>query len=214
MTLNIVVTVENDVPRRMGTRVARMERAVKTAVAGATLQLKTAWRQDVAAKLGARLGNAVRAEVYPEGQDSLNAAGLVFTRAPKVIGAHERGAVIRAQSGTYLAIPLPAAGPGRLTPAEWQFRTGRKLQLVPAGPGRRYPMLVTAGGARLNTGGRAVASKRRRRKDGVLTGETTIPVFVLVRQVKLPKRLNLKAAALSAGTGLPGRIRSAIGAAI
>lgn len=207
----IVVTVENNVPREMIARVGRMERAVKTAVAGATMQLKTAWRQDVASKLGGRLGNAVRAEVYPAGDSSLNAAGLVYAKAPKLIGAHERGAVIRAASGLWLAVPLPAAGKsgrrGRITPDEWERRTGRRLRFVyRAG---RNGLLVDDGTAR-----RGAATVGRGFKVARGFKNRTIPIFALVRQVKLPKRLNLKAAALAIGNGLPGRVRAAIGVAI
>ena len=53
----------------------------------------------------------------------------------------------------------------------------------------------------LNTRGLGVAS---RSKTG--PGLTTVPIFLLVRQVKLSKRLNLDLAAKAAQDGLPGAI--------
>ncbi len=212
--MRIDVSVQNDVPRAMVARVGRMERAVKSAVSGATLALKTTWRADVAGKLGARLGGAVRAEVYPKGDVSLNAAGLVWTKAPEIIGAHEKGALIRSTTGLWLAIPLPAAGRvgrGRANPATWQFSHGRKLRFVPISPTKALLVLEDA---RVSKAGLARRKGGKRRRDGILTGAQSVPVFVLIRQAKLPKRLNLKALGMSAGQGLPGRVRTALGAAI
>ena len=60
-------------------------------------------------------------------------------------------------------------------------------------------MLVAEG--RLNTKGRAVASKSKTGR-GVLT----VPIFLLVPQVKLPKRLDLARDAERAHDPLPGLI--------
>ena len=218
MTLTIDVKVTNDLPRSMALRVGRMERAVKTAVAGATAQVKTAWRADVASKLGRRLSGAVRAEVYPKGDSSLNAAGLVWTKAPKIIGAHERGALIRSENGFWLAIPLPAAGPRRvgskaITPALWEQKNGRVLQFIYKN-GRSAQLVDTGKKAAGNV------MVRKRVRGGFELSEPRqfkkryVPIFALVPQVKLPKRLNLKAEAMKAGQSLPGRVRTAIGVVI
>jgi len=62
------------------------------------------------------------------------------------------------------------------------------------------PSLLVAEG-RLNTKGRAVAS---RSKAG--HGVTTMPIFLLVPQVKLPKRLDLARGAERARDAVPGLI--------
>ena len=41
---------------------------------------------------------------------SLNAAAVVWSKAPLIIGAHDAGPLIRAKNGVWLAIPTPAAG--------------------------------------------------------------------------------------------------------
>ena len=97
----------------------------------------------------------------------------------------------------WLAIPLPAAGAGRggrrITPGEWQFRTGIRLRFVYR---RGRTALLVADEARVRKRG-TVARKggRRRQRDGILPGAQTVPVFLLVPQVTLQKRLNLYPAA-------------------
>ena len=54
---------------------------------------------------------------------------------------------------------------------------------------------------RLNTKGRAVASKSKTGR-----GVATVPIFLLVPQVKLPKRLDLARDAERAVEGVPGLI--------
>ena len=53
----------------------------------------------------------------------------------------------------------------------------------------------------MNTKGRAVAS---RSKTGL--GRTTVPIFLLVPQVRLPKRLELARDAERAADAVPGKI--------
>jgi len=65
---------------------------------------------------------------------------------------------------------------------------------------RRGPSLLVAEG-RLNTKGRAVASKSKSGR-----GVATVPIFLLVPQVKLPKRLDLARDAERAHEAVPGLI--------
>ena len=80
------------------------------------------------AGLGARLGNSIRLATYPKGGESLNAAALVWSNAPVIVGAHDTGPLIRSRNGFWLAIPTPAAGKstrgGRITPGEWERHMG------------------------------------------------------------------------------------------
>ena len=101
----------------------------------------------------------------------------------------------------WLAIPLPAAGKslrgGRITPGEWERRRGLRLRFVYR---RRGPSLLVAEG-RLNSKGQAVVS---RSKTG--SGKVTAPIFLLVPQVKLPKRLDLDGDVERALDSVPGLI--------
>ncbi|WP_112309344.1 head-tail joining protein [Pseudogemmobacter bohemicus] len=88
-------------------------------------------------------------------------------------------------------------GDAFLTPGEWERRTGLRLRFIYR---RRGPSLLVAEG-RLNTKGRAVASKSKTGR-----GVVTAPIFLLVPQVKLPKRLDLARDAERAHDAVPGLI--------
>ncbi|ARJ70387.1 DUF6441 family protein [Paracoccus contaminans] len=178
------------------------EKAVTTAMREAGTGLKSAWRAQITgAGLGARLARTIRSEAYPKGRLSLNAAALVWSKAPVIVAAHDTGPLIRSKDGFWLAIPTPAAGKslrsGRITPGEWERRTGLRLRFVYR---RTGPSLLVAEG-RLNAKGRAVASRSKTGR-----GKVTAPIFLLVPQVRLKKRLDLARDAARAHDAVPGLI--------
>ena len=189
-----------DLVAAMAAEVKAGEKAVTAAMREAGTGLKIAWRgQITGAGLGARLARTIRSEQFPKGRPSLSAAALVWSKAPVIVGAHDTGPLIRSRNGFWLAIPTPAAGKssrgGRITPGEWERRSGLRLRFVYR---RAGPSLLVAEG-RLNTRGRAVASRSKSAR-----GVTTVPIFLLVPQVKLPKRLDLARDADRALDGVPG----------
>ena len=201
MKLNVSFTP--DLVALMRAEVAAGQKAVSTTMAQAGASLKTAWRgQITGAGLGLRLANTIRLQTYPKGRDSLDAAALVWSNAPVIIGAHDTGPLIRSASGFWLAIPLPAAGKAlggkRITPAMWEQKTGMRLRFVYRSRG---PSLLVADAVRLNTRGQAAVSKSKTGR-----GQVTAPIFLLVRQVKLPKRLDLARDAERALAAIPGSI--------
>lgn len=209
--MRLEVLIDGRIDELMAAELRTGERATSATIKAAAQSLKEDWRGQIrAAGMGSRLANTVRSAAYPSGQPSLNAAAMVYTKAPQIISAHEQGALVRSTSGFWLAIPTEAAGRGaggrRVTPGEWQFRTGIRLRFV-ARSGKSA--LLVADGARINTRGLAKKKRGRRRRDGILSGETTVVIFTLVPQVKLPKRLNLYAAAASVHAGIPSAIVSA-----
>ncbi len=200
--MNIGMDITGNLAAMMVAEIEAGERAVSKAIGEAAGSLKTAWRgQITGAGLGARLARTIRSEQFPKGKDSLNAAALVWSNAPLIIGAHEEGPLIRSKSGFWLAIPTPAAGKsmrgGRITPGEWERRRGIRLRFVyrPRGPS----LLVAEG--RLNSRGLAVGSRSKTGR-----GATTVPIFLLVPQVKLRKRLDLARDAKAAQERIPGAI--------
>jgi hypothetical protein len=73
--------------------------------------LKSAWRMQITgAGLGTRLANSIRLASFPKAGESLNAAALVWSNAPVIVGAHDTGPLIRSRNGFWLAIPTAAAG--------------------------------------------------------------------------------------------------------
>ncbi|WP_281826183.1 DUF6441 family protein [Jannaschia rubra] len=200
--MKLKIDITPDLVAAMAAEVRAGEKAVTAAMREAGTGLKTAWRgQITGAGLGRRLANSIRSQTYPKAGESLNAAALVWSKAPVIVGAHDTGPLIRSKDGFWLAIPTEAAGRGirsaKLTPGEWERRRGLRLRFVYR---RRGPSLLVAEG-RLNSRGLGVASRSKTGR-----GRTTVPIFLLVPQVKLPKRLNLDRDAERALDSVPGLI--------
>ncbi|MDB6183275.1 DUF6441 family protein [Paracoccus fistulariae] len=200
--MRLKLDIDPDLVAMMQAEITAGEKAVTGAMREAGAGLKTAWRgQITGAGLGRRLANSIRNTTYPKAGDSLNATALVWSKARVIIGAHNSGPLIRSRDGFWLAIPTEAAGKslrgGRITPGEWERRTGLRLRFVYR---RRGPSLLVAEG-RLNTKGSAVASRSK-------TGRrrATVPIFLLVPQIRLPRRLDLARDAERAADAVPGRI--------
>ncbi|MFU8778669.1 MAG: DUF6441 family protein [Roseovarius sp.] len=198
----IRMEIVGDIAAMMAAEITAGEKAVTKAIGAAGVGLKTAWRAQITgAGLGQRLARTIRSAQFPKGKPSLNAASLVWSKAPAIIGAHDTGPLIRSKDGFWLAIPTAAAGKsargGRITPGEWERRTGLRLRFVYR---RTGPSLLVAEG-RLNSGGRAVASRSKTGR-----GLVTAPIFLLVPQVKLRKRLDLARDAERALDSVPGLI--------
>ena len=179
------------------------EHAVTAAMKEAGADLKQAWRAQITgAGLGHRLPRTIRNRTYPQGKDSIDAAAFVWSKAPEILNAHDKGVLIRSKLGFYLAIPTEAAGKGRggarLTPGEWERRRGMRLRFIYR---RNGPSLLVAEKARINTRGTAVASRSKTGR-----GQVTAPIFLLVPQVKLRKRLDLARDAEKVAGSVPGLI--------
>ncbi len=189
--MRIDVQIEGDLRPSMADEIRAGGLAALGAVTGVAAVIKDNWRGQIAqAGLGRRLGNTVRSAAYPK-QGSLNAAGLVWSNAKKIVGAFETGAEIRARNARFLAIPLPAAGAsvrnGRISPGEWERRRGRRLHFV-----RRRK-----GGALLVDNGTVIRGPSNFGRGSVARGfkNRSVPIFVLVPRVRLRKRLGLMSAA-------------------
>ena len=200
MKLNLDITP--DLVAMMAAEIRAGEKAVSAATREAGNTLKTAWRSQITgAGLGQRLAHTIRSEQFPKRKPSLNAAALVWSKAPGIVSAHDTGPLIRSKESFWLAIPTPAAGKslrgGRIRPGDWERRTGLRLRFVYR---RTGPSLLVAEG-RLNARGRAVASRSKTGR-----GATTVPIFLLVPQVQLRKRLDLARDARAAQDALPGLI--------
>ncbi|MEN8878034.1 MAG: DUF6441 family protein [Hyphomonas sp.] len=200
--MKLDLSIAGDIVASMQAEILAGEKAVTKAMKTAGNNLKSDWRAQVTrAGLGRRLANSIRSKTYPKSGESLKAAALVWSNAPQIIGAHDTGPLIRSKDGFWLAIPTPAAGKGTrgkaLTPGEWERRRGLRLRFVYR---RRGPSLLVADG-RLNSRGLGVASRSKTGR-----GQSTVPIFLLVPQVKLAKRLSLARDAERAQASIPGLI--------
>jgi hypothetical protein len=206
----------DDIGSVLKVTVSDVERAVTEAMDDITVGLKAELRDQVAgAGLGSRLANTWRGKRYPERGRSADAAAFVWSKAPFIIDAFERGLTIRSKKGFWLAIPTPAAGATgvdasgakkKITPGGWERRTGMRLRFVYR---RGAPSLLVADDARLGKTGLARSRVRKTKVGGAyvpITGRQTIVVFILLPQVTLRKRLDVEGAGERWGDRVAGLI--------
>jgi Family of unknown function (DUF6441) len=225
--------VIGDVRRLLQAEVRAGERAATRAVREETDALKRELRGQVAAAFGTKgrgIASAWRSAIYPRFGVSLRPAGLVWSKTPVIVDAFERGALIRAKGSKFLAIPTGfnaarghrgRGGKGlRVTPSQMAasgqaflrpFRSGRGyvwcLPLRGAtslGNGRRprrRTLLFAGGIAEVGTANR----KGREAWARDMLRKGMVPMFILLPQVKLTKRLDVAGAAARAGARAPRR---------
>jgi Family of unknown function (DUF6441) len=188
-----------------------LERAVAGGTRDAGRGLRTELRRQVAsAGLGQRLANSWRVKHYPNQQ--IDAASLVYTKAPQIIRAFDEGAVIRSRRGRFLAIPTenaPRRGTDgrRISPSTFPEHRFGLLRFVPRPSG---PSLLVVDGLRASfsrqtgqlRGFRRATDRARRSGQGL----TTVVMFLLVPQVKLRKRLDVARSAERWSAQLPALI--------
>lgn len=225
-----LLTAIGDVRRVLAVEVRAGERAATQAVRSETEALKRELREQVTTAFtgkGRGIAQAWRSQIFPRSGVSLRAAGLVWSKVPNVIDAFERGALIRAKGGRrFLAIPtgFNAArgwrGRGdkglRVTPAQMvasgqgflrPFRSGRGfVWCLPLRQGtaigkRRRTRLIAGGVAEVGTANR----KGREAWARGLLEQGMVPMFLLLPQVQLRKRLDVKGAADRAGARVTRR---------
>lgn len=198
MSFRLGLAIVGSLQEKLAADLKAGETAVTAAMDEAGQGLKNAYRQDiVGAGLGRRLANTWRHKRYPAKGKSLKAAALVYNNAPEIVEAHAAGVTIRANSAKFLAIPTenaPKLGRDRvaISPTDWPTHRYGPLRFVKTKRGG----LLVVDGVRVTAKGRV--SKIRGRKAtktkgaySSLTGRATVVMFVLVRQVRLRKRLDL-----------------------
>ena len=96
--MKLKLDIDPDIVAMMAAEVAAGERAVTAAMREAGTGLKTAWRTQITgAGLGRRLANSIRNQNFPRSGESLDAAALVWSKAPVIVGAHDTGPLIRSK---------------------------------------------------------------------------------------------------------------------
>ena len=85
--MRLSATIIGDLGRIMAEEVKAAEKAVTAGVGEAAEGLKTELRTQITnAGLGPRLARTWRSETFPKGQNSIRAAGLVWSKAPGMSG--------------------------------------------------------------------------------------------------------------------------------
>ncbi len=232
--MRLVASIVGDLRQVLAAEVRAGERAAMSAIRAETQQVQQELRRQVTTSLGGNargIANAWRAQVYPRTGQSLRPAGLVWTKVPNVIDAFERGAVIGPKGGRkFLAIPTGFNAAGgrrgrgekgmRVTPAQMvasgqafirPFKSGRGfVWCVPLRQGeqtgrRRRTRLIAGGVAEIGTAHR----KGREAWARGLLERGIVPMFFLLPQVVLTKRLDVNGAAERGLRRLPGRFVAA-----
>lgn len=194
----------------------RIERAMTGAMQDATEGLKGALRDQVrAAGLGERLAKTWQSEVYPKGSASMEPAGYIWSKSPRIIAGFAGGVSIYPKASSYLAIPTERVPRGRgrgfkarMSPEEVEHHFNQDLILK---RGRRGQILGfvdvvearsrSRRGLRQATPGRLAQGRSRK----------LVLMFIFVRRVRLPKLLDLQQAANQWGARVPGYFSARMG---
>ncbi len=208
--MKLATTIAGSIKAGMEAEIRTISKAVTAGVKEAGRGIKGDLRkQVVSAGLGMRLSRTWRERTYPnKGHD---AASLVWSKAPQIIRAFDEGAVIKSKSGFWLAIPTPSApkrgvGGKRINPSNFPEHRFGPLRFVYR---RGRPSLLVVDGVRINKSGRV----ERRAKGGAFTktgrmkqGMATSVMFIMVPQVRLKKRLDVRREIKRWERRLPGLI--------
>lgn len=210
--IGVTVNVDGDLRKIVAEEIGDMKKAVTRGMAKASEGLKMELRQQVTgAGMSQRMANTWRAEVYPEraGVFSLRAAALVFSRAPIIIDAFDRGVTIVPVRGSrYLAIPTKAvprrrSGEGAkgryyMSPVEVEAHFNQDLKFAKAANGRLVAY-VDAIGSKSGRGFRRATPKR------LAAGRTTASVvmFVMIPHAQMKKKFDVDGAAEKWRSRLP-----------
>ncbi len=209
--MKLTTTITGSIKAGMEAEMRTISKAVTAGVKEAGRGLKADLRkQVVSAGLGMRLSRTWRERTYPnKGHDT---ASLVWSKAPQIIRTFDEGAVIKSKSGLWLAIPTPSApkrgvGGKRINPSNFPEHRYGPLRFVYR---RGRPSLLVVDGVRINKSGRV----GRRAKGGAFTktgrmkqGMATVVMFIMVPQVRLKKRLDVKREAERWSRRLPALIQ-------
>jgi hypothetical protein len=209
--MRVTVTIARSLQASMQAELRGVERAVASGTRDAGRGLKTELRRQVASVgLSQRLANSWRDRHYPN--QRLDAASLVYTKAPQIVRAFDEGTVIRSRRGRFLAIPTenaPRKGTDgkRIGPSTFPEHRFGPLRFVPRPSG---PSFLVVDGLRASLsrktgelrGFRRTTDRARQSGQGV----PTVVMFLLVPQVKLSKRLDVARAAERWSGQLPALI--------
>ncbi|CAK9086548.1 Uncharacterized protein SCF082_LOCUS40938 [Durusdinium trenchii] len=171
-------------------------RAQREATVTATHSVRDELRKDLRRGGLGQLEKTWRADLYPRRGLAADPAGFIYSRAEYIVQAFERGITIRGKNGNDIAIPIPGSPADQLrnprgpeTKVDAARRKYGELKFIPGVPGSR-PAMLAAVGAFTATGR---FNARKRLKSGRYgKGATTMPLFWLVDNARLSKRLNIQ----------------------
>lgn len=198
LALQIGAALQGNFEKEEKAALNRIERAVQAALFDVSADLQSKWRQDVASsglRNAQRLTKTIRVRHYKN--NGLNPASQVYSTFPIIQRAFEQATVVRSSKGFYLPIPNPDVWPGgrvvrpggrggqrnnTIALAEQRFGPLRFIYR----PGKASLLVAEVRGSASRPG-----SFRRASATSLRTGNglTTIVVFYLVKEARLPRML-------------------------
>lgn len=199
--MRLEAALKGNLEEIMAAEVKATKKGVTDAMNKASVEVKEILRRETrAAGLGNKLPFTWRSRVFPGGsRTSLKAAAMVWSQAPKIIDAFDRGGTIQSKDGFWLAIPTenaPKKGVGgrkKINPSNWPNHRYGRLRFVYRRPPR--PSLLVVDGVKFNKSGsvsRQLKNQGRTKTGKLRKGVTTVVMFILVPRVTMPKHFDLK----------------------
>lgn len=181
----------------------RTARAMTMGTREAGRGLKMALRQQVRlGGLGPKVEKTWQDMEYPKGGEySLSPAHIVFSKAPKLIEAYDRGVTIRAKKGLFLAIPtddtpvmrMRGAARVKVTPKNWPESKYGKLRFVAGKQGYAF-LVVDDLRKSFSKKDKKFRGYRRASDSWIRKGQKTesVIMFILIPQARVRKRLDVE----------------------
>lgn len=195
--MSIIGDIKKDIDRN----ISQFERSQRDAVKFSGDGMKNGWRRQVAqAGLGEKLPKSIRSKFYANRDDG-NPASMVFTKAPKIMRAFDKGINISSRRGKYMAIPTkfaPKKGVSsargnfrsKVTPQNFPWHKFGKLEFVPEHNGR--PAMLVVKNLRQSISKKSGKFIGYRKVSSRYKGTVeTVPMFILVPRVKMPDLLSV-----------------------
>lgn len=197
-SLQLRAALMGDFEKEEKAALSRVERAVQAALFDVSADLQSKWRQDVASsglRNAQRLTKTIRIRNYKNA--GLNPASQVYSTFPIIQRAFEQATVVRSPNGFFLPIPNPDVWPsGRVVRPGG--RGGRRQNTIALAeqrfgplrfiyrPGKASLLVAEVRGSNTRPGAFRRASATALRTGN---GLTTIVVFYLVKEARLPRML-------------------------
>lgn len=210
--MKMIAKIAKSLAKDMEKEFVTITGAIKAGTKEAAEGLKNDLRQQVtSAGMGSKLANAWRSRVYDN--KGYNPASLVYTRAPKIIEAFDKGVLIKPKAGgVWLAIPTvtaPKRGTDgkRITPLNFPEAKLGKLEFVYRDKGASFLVVHNVRASYSRKTGH-LRGFRKASDTALRTGKglSSAIMFILIRQVKLEKRFDVATAAKIWGEKLPDLI--------
>lgn len=196
--VQLKAALQGDFDKETAAALHRVEGAVQSALFDYAGDTQAKWRQDVAQsglRNAARMTKTIRLRKYVN--KGLNPAAQVYSTFPILQRAFEQATTVRSPHGHFLLIPNPEVWPGGRVPRPGG-RSGQRNNTLAIAEGRfgklrlvyrqGRPSLLVAEARASNT---RSGTFRKASATALRTGRglTTIVVFFLVREARLPRML-------------------------